>query len=118
MSLSLAITPGGHLRVEDDPESQPAVAETAAGRLRRAFELASAEGLLVLAARELDQELPAALVFWRGFAREFFNRICHLGETAVSQWASLPEPSAEELGRWVADAPPMRGLEYLTAQRL
>ena len=49
-------------------------------RLRHSFGQSSAEGLLALAGRELDAELPADFVYWRGLAREFFSRLCHLGE--------------------------------------
>ncbi len=118
MSLSLAITPGGHLRIEHDPESQVTVSEESAHSLRQAFAAGSAEGLLALAAVTGEQELPASLVFWRGLTREFFNRLCQLGEGGVKQWASLPEPDAALSHRWVAEAPPMRGLEYLTVELL
>jgi hypothetical protein len=118
MSLRLTITPGGHLRVEDGPDGQAPLADTLAAKLRDAFGRSSADGLLTLATKELELELPAEFVYWRGFAREFFNRLCHLGEGAASQWAGLAEPGAEELALLVADAPPMRGLEYLTSEHL
>src|SRR5436190_7036723 len=117
MSLSLALTPAGHLRVEVGPEGQAPLAENVAATLRHSFGHSSAEGLLALASEELDLELPAEFVFWRGFAREFFNQLCHLGEGAISQWATLPEPGAEALARLAAEAPPMRGLEYVTVDR-
>src|SRR5687767_9013690 len=113
MNLSLTITPSGHLHVREASESQPAVPDTAATGLRGAFQESSAAGLLLLATNELDQELPAEFIFWRGFAREFFQQLCHLDESAVDEWASLREPAHEELTQLVAEAPPMRGLEYL-----
>jgi hypothetical protein len=117
--LSLTITPGGHLRVEDtEPDGQQPLAEAAAAALQHAFGQSSAEGLLLLGSKELDQELPADLVFWRGVARDLFGRVCHLGEAAFDRWASLTGPSPEELAQLVAVAPPMRGLEYLTAEGL
>src|SRR5437660_1241198 len=116
--LTLTITPSGHLRLEDAPERQPAVSEATATALKRAFAESSVDGLLALATDELDRDLPVELVFWRGIARELFQRICHLGESAVNQWASVKEPAEAELGQLVAAAPPMRGLEYLTAERI
>src|SRR5207244_1927919 len=83
-----------------------------------AFALSSAEGLLALAGSELDLELPADYVYWRGFSRDFFQRVCHFGDAPVEQWSALTEPSEDELTRLVAEAPPMRGLEYLSAPRL
>ena len=118
MQPCLSITPSGRLRIDEGLAAEPTLNEPAADALRRAFGESSAAGLLLLATNELDQELPADFVFWRGFAREFFRRVCHLGEAPVQQWAALPEPAEDELAGIVADAPPMRGLEYLSVERL
>jgi superfamily II DNA or RNA helicase len=118
MNHSVLVTPGGSLRLVPDPESQPALSEAAAKRLERAFEQSSAEGLLLLAAAEMDRELPPPLVFWRDVARRLFQEVCHLGEDGFSQWRAIPAPPDEELSQWVAEAPPMRGLEYLSAELL
>jgi SNF2-related domain/SNF2 Helicase protein/Helicase conserved C-terminal domain len=115
MSLSVLITPGGHLRVTHDPESLPEVSGEVSEALEKAFGKSSAEGLLLLASRGLGQELPAALVFWRSLARQFFQAVCQLGEEGFQKWESVPEPAQEELALLAAEAPPMRGLEYLTA---
>src|SRR5262245_16806534 len=117
MSLNLAITPGGHLRLEDDADALPVVDPAAAAKLQAAFERSAGEGLLLLASQQLDQELPATLVFWRGVARHCFQAICKLGEAAIDQWRSV-EPSADLLRGLVEEAPPMRGLEYLSVDLL
>jgi non-specific serine/threonine protein kinase len=117
MSLSLTITPGGHLHLVNDPDSLPTVPEAAAAALQRAFEQSSAEGLLRLASAELSPELPPALVFWRGLARQFFQAVCQLGEAGIKQWASVAPPE-ELLDRLATEAPPMRGLEYLNKSLL
>ena len=88
MSLSLAITPSGHLRVEDVPAGQPAVAEAAASALRRAFGQSSGDGLLALASDELDRDLPAEFVFWRGFGRTFFEHLCRLVQAKLLELQS------------------------------
>lgn len=118
MNLSLAITPSGHLRVDEALEGQAPVSEATAAALRVSFAQSSAEGLLLLGTKELDQELPPEFVFWRGISRAFFQRVCHLGEAALDQWGALSEPAEEESAQLVAEAPPMRGLEYLTTERL
>jgi SNF2 family DNA or RNA helicase len=118
MNLSLAITPSGALRIEDAPESQTPVSDGAAAALRDAFGESSPAGLLLLVSHQFDGALPPEFVFWRGLAQRYFQQICHLGEAAIDQWASAPAPPEDELLRIVADAPPMRGLEYLTAERL
>ncbi len=118
MQPCLSITPSGHLRVEEGSAMEPTLDEPAADVLRRAFAESSAAGLLLLATSALDQELPADFVFWRGFARDFFQHVCHLGEAPIEQWAELKEPAEGGLAMLVAEAPPMRGLEYLSAARL
>ncbi|HEY7154892.1 MAG TPA: DEAD/DEAH box helicase [Gemmataceae bacterium] len=115
MSLTLLITPGGQLRIAHDPESVSDVSDEAEQALEKAFGESSAEGLLLLASRELAQELPVALVFWRSLARQFFQAVCQLGEEAFQKWQSVAAPSEAELALLAAEAPPMRGLEYLNA---
>src|ERR1700694_1103435 len=97
MNVGLVITPSGQLRIENAPESLPEVSESAAAALEGAFAKSSARGLVLLASHALDSELPAALVFWRGLARRFFQAVCHEGEGAFEKWASIPPPPDEEL---------------------
>jgi non-specific serine/threonine protein kinase len=118
MTPRLALAPSGHLSVEDEPESPSPLSEATAAALRQAFGQSSADGLLWLASSALEGELPAELVFWRGFAQDLFQRLCHLGEPSLDQWAALTEPEETEANQLVAEAPPMRGLEYLSAERL
>ena len=118
MSMSIVITPGGSLRLAPDPESLPVLSDAAVETLGRAFGQSSAEGLLLLAAQAMDRELPPALVFWREMARRLFQAICRLGEQGFAQWQSIPAPPDKELDEWVAEAPPMRGLEYVTPELL
>jgi superfamily II DNA or RNA helicase len=114
MSLRLVITPIGRLTVEADAESLPDLPAPTSAAIGGAFDRSSAEGLLLLASREMGQDLPASLVFGRELARRFFAAVCHLGEEAFDQWQSIPPPAEEQLAEMVAEAPPMRGLEYLT----
>jgi non-specific serine/threonine protein kinase len=118
MNLNILITPGGRLQIEQAPESLPEVSEAVAVQLDRAFAESSAAGLVLLASHELHESLPAALVFWRGLARRFFQAVCQQGEGGFEKWQSIPPPSEDELARLVAEAPPMRGLEYLNAELL
>jgi non-specific serine/threonine protein kinase len=118
MSTSLTITPGRQLQVADDPDSLPLISDTALTALETAFAQSSAAGLLRLASHELDEELPAVLVFWRGLARRLFQAVCQLGEGAIDRWATVAAPPDEQLSELVAEAPPMRGLEYLNVELL
>ncbi|MBI3462669.1 MAG: DEAD/DEAH box helicase [Planctomycetes bacterium] len=118
MPASLEITPYGHLRVADDPDAQPEIPAEIAAAVEQAFARSSGEGLLRLAGLEQDQELPPAMVFWRGLARELFQAFCQLGEEAFDSWRSVPPPPDERLSQLASDAPPMRGLEFLTTSLL
>lgn len=105
------------MRVEEGALG-PTLDQAPSDALRRAFEESNAAGLLLLATSDLDQDLPADFVFWRGFARDFFQHVCHLGDAPIERWAELKEPADDELTKLVAEAPPMRGLEYLSVERL
>ncbi len=118
MSVSIVITPGGRLRVEKAPENVPPVGAGETASLAAEFEKSSAAGLVLLAAHTFAHNLPAALVFWRGYSRRFFQAVCQQGEGAFENWAGLGPPGDEELAQLVSEAPPMRGLEYLNADRL
>jgi SNF2-related domain/SNF2 Helicase protein/Helicase conserved C-terminal domain len=117
-NIGLAITPGGQLRIEEAADSLPEVSATEAASLERAFSRSSAAGLLHLSSQEMRQDLPPSLAFWRGLVRDFFHAVCQLGEAGFDHWATVAPPSAELLAQLVADAPPMRGLEYLNIELL
>ncbi|HEV7222641.1 MAG TPA: DEAD/DEAH box helicase [Pirellulales bacterium] len=124
MSRSISITPAGRLALSPEAQTAPELSASQARALDEAFAASSAEGLFRLASQALDGPLPAALVFWREWASRFFHALCGLGEEAWSRAAksgfadSLPAPDDDELEERVAHAPPMRGLEYLTAESL
>jgi len=118
MSKTLSIAPTGRLRITEDPDAAPAMAEELASVVEHAFAQSSADGLLFLASNQLDGESPPAIAFWRSWARRLFQELCHLGEGSHAKWASVPPPADAELERLVADAPPMRGLEYLNVDLL
>ncbi|HEY3394923.1 MAG TPA: SNF2-related protein, partial [Lacipirellulaceae bacterium] len=118
MSVSLFVTPVGRLRLDDAPASLPTMGEREVAALRVALDESIAAGLVLLATEPWSGDLPASLVFWRSFAREYFHAICQLGDDAVREWRSAPPPSDDELAQLIAEAPPMRGLEYLTEDLL
>ena len=118
MNVTLAITPGGQLHIERTPEMLSDLSDAAANLLESAFARSSAQGLVLLASHDLPHELPAALVFWREFARRFFQAVCQQGEGSIEKWSSIPAPREDDLAQLVAEAPPMRGLEYLSSALL
>jgi len=84
-----------------------------------AFETAAPVGLLHLATTELQSTLPPALSYLRDFARNYLTRLCQTpGLDTATALDPLPAPTDEELSFLALQAPPMRGLEYLTGQVL
>jgi hypothetical protein len=120
MPIALAISPHGRLFL-DEVEEEPGVAlsDVAADRIRRAFAPSSAGGLLHLATTELQNELPPSLSFARTIARDYLTRLCHTpAPDATSEVPPIAPPSPEAFAKSILEAPPMKGLEYLTPEAL
>jgi SNF2-related domain/SNF2 Helicase protein/Helicase conserved C-terminal domain len=118
MNIAIVIAPNGQLRIEEATDSLPIVSAAIAQSFEQAFRQSSAAGLRSLASEAMQQELPPSLAFWRGFARQLFQAVCQLGEGGFERWAKVSAPPDDQLAQLVADAPPMRGLEYLNVELL
>ena len=118
MPLSLTLSPHGRLFVEELPEaSETGLAAAVSARIQAAFAASAGHGLLHLAAVELTTVLPPALVFWREFAHGYLTRLCHTPDLdGANRDTTLPFPA--EYATRADQAPPMRGLEYLSAEVL
>ena len=128
MSIRICVSPHGRLLCEavtdDASEAAVALSDAAAAAIRLAFEEPSAGGLLLLAGPSVRETLPADFLFWREWARRFFQVVCQLDEERLAEFAKskthdghksmLPPPDDLALAVLIAEAPPMRGLEYLT----
>jgi SNF2-related domain/SNF2 Helicase protein/Helicase conserved C-terminal domain len=115
MSLALSISPHGRLLVLD-VVSEPALPDGPwCERVWRAFLASEAHGLLQLGARELTSPLPPDFAWARDFAARYLAALCHLPEiSGASELPALPAPAAEQFADAALQAPPMRGLEYLS----
>src|SRR5271170_285800 len=115
-SFACLLTPHGALRLEA-VEDDTAVDQSAAKRLEAAFRKGDGHGLLQLGLAEAGTTLPPDLAFWRVFAMRFVAAVCAIGEAAVE--VELPRaPDEGALAALASEAPPMRGGEYLDANRL
>jgi superfamily II DNA or RNA helicase len=90
----LVVSPHGDLRFGDGEDE-----------LAAAFARGVGHGLLHLAFDPARAPLEPDLAFWRSLAERFLARRC----------AGGPPPDADELASIAAEAPPMRGGEYLAA---
>lgn len=113
-TLSPLLTPHGHLLLApaDDAAPLPAELET---RLSGRFALGAGHGLLQLGAAEVATVLPPALAWWRDFAARYVTLLCASPQDGDIAVAAPDTPALEAL---IADAAPMRGAEYLTAEVL
>ncbi len=116
-SLIPVLTPHGALRVEPDHSEFP-LDEAVVARLGAAFARGGGHGLLQLGLTEAGSRLPPELAFWRAFAMRFIAAVSANGEAATVQAPRVSEPAAADLTRLIEEAPPMRGGEYLDAERL
>lgn len=116
MLLELALSPSGHLFIEQVPDGELQLSQSAAERLRGAFSFSSAVGLEVLAGEMLEIPLPSSFSFWREFARKYFAGLCQLQQT--TEPISVFKPSQQDLSVLAEEAPPMKGMEYLNGDVL
>ncbi|MBV9488984.1 MAG: DEAD/DEAH box helicase [Verrucomicrobia bacterium] len=114
----IAISPAGRLYAEPSSELSKAVEERWAARLKASFQSSAAEGLLLLAGEALTVPLPPSAAYWRDFSRLYVQRLCRESGSHDGALSTLAPPSAEELAAFAQAAPPMRGGEYLTPERL
>ncbi len=121
MPFVLSISRHGRPLVEQvaADDSAPVESTSAMERLRDAFAISAASGLLHLATDALRSSLPASLAFAREVAQRYLTQLCHLpGLEGNAALQPLPAPAPEELTALAQQAPPMKGLEYLTADVL
>ena len=122
MPTRLSISPSGRPYLEDVAHADTSAIEPRVEkRVAAAFSESGARGLLHLATAELQTHLPPDLAFARDLGREYLTRVCHAPEAEGSAHpspATLDPPAPAELGALALRAPPMRGLEYLTAEVL
>jgi superfamily II DNA or RNA helicase len=117
MGFSLGITPQGHLHGFDHVD-EPALADPRVeGSLREAFARGPGPGLLSLTSVPAAALTPP-LRWAREWAANYLTRVCHTPDLDASCWPDLAPPDAPVRQAAVSVAPPMRGLEYLTAETM
>ncbi|HEX2493443.1 MAG TPA: DEAD/DEAH box helicase [Steroidobacter sp.] len=120
MTLELYVTSQGRLRVENSPgDCAELLGAVASRKIERAFSAGEGAGLLHLATVEGKAALPLSLAFARCFAHRYFTQLCHLTESEHPSDTMLAAPPEDkELERIALEAPPLKGLEYLSAAAL
>ena len=116
MPLTPRLRPTGHLVAEDHPEAAP-LGPGVEARLQHAFEAGVGPGLLHLGASETTTELPPPWAWLRRLGTTFLAAACRRSELA-DVWSSLDLDLPEDPTRWVDEAPPFPGREYVVPATL
>ncbi len=112
-SLTLSLTPSGHLIPNDGEDNGQILPEAISGRIRTAFAVNSAAGLLHLGTVEIETPLPPLFSFWCNLARIYLTELCLHAAVEEPPTAAVPLPVPEEIARLIDSCPPIRGFEYL-----
>ena len=120
-ALALILTPHGHLLLTFERDA-PVLAEAQHAKLTDAFTRSAGHGLLHLGAAEVGSALPPTFAWWRDFGARYVMALCATAHTATAQSGErdgiIAPPPSQALDEWIANAPPMTGTEYLTADVL
>jgi non-specific serine/threonine protein kinase len=102
MPFSLALSPAGHLTIDDWAEEALCFSKSHEAAAVKACENGSAAVLLWLASLPSGEELPPPALYWREFAGSWLTAFCHR------------TTGDAELAGFLETYPPMRGSEYLS----
>lgn len=116
ISLSLSLSPSGHLYLDATQENSEMISKSLAEILHSFFSISEAVGLLRLGLTHFDEVLPPSFLFWRQFSQIFITEMCkhaHSEDQLV-----LPEIAflAEEINHLMAQAPFIRGIDYFNQE--
>ncbi len=118
MTWEIAVTPAGHLLLEESGSSETALPDPWSKSLADAFSAHQVSGLFALAARSSSSPLSPSVTYWREFACLFLTELCRTPELADKGLKSIEAPPLPELEMMLSSMPPMRGAEYLNVEML
>ncbi len=105
------------MRVEESAEDD-ATSAAAVARILEAFRIGASAGLLHLATVELRTVLPPSIAFARDVAQHYLTRLSQTPGLDTARQVQPVKPVISDLALMVEQAPPMKGLEYLTTDVL
>lgn len=113
-ALAPQLTPRGQLLAAPQDDAPP-LAQGIGQALAASFALGSGHGLLQLGTAQVGRSLPPAWAWWRDLAARYASALCATPEGAD---IAVLTPTPEHFNALIADAPPMTGAEYLSAEVL
>lgn len=123
MTHRIAISPQGSLGLVATASEvgSPVQSIDVPSEIVDAFNVSLVGGLVTLASSRWQSAVmgwPAEFAFWRDYARNYFAALCRQYSSTSKQWSSIGPPDTTTLEEWLQFAPPMPGLEYLSAGHL
>ena len=115
-ALAPILTPHGHLLLASERDA-PLLAEALHARLVDSFTRSTGHGLLHLGAAEVGSALPPTFAWWRDFSARYVTELCARTEAGESGCV-IAAPAVQDIDELITNAPPMTGVEYLTADVL
>ena len=113
--LAISLSPAGTLHVQSGT-NEDVLDSDAAWRIQKAFN--QNQGLFQLGSREAQTPLPPAFAYWRDFSRHFMQVVSALPQLPAKGHALTLPLADEDAAHWLAGAPPMAGLDFLTSDVL
>jgi SNF2 family DNA or RNA helicase len=121
MSYELFFTPSACLRIQRSPDEDANASyrnDIWFEHVADAFASSQAEGLFTLAATKPTSPLSPSFAFWRDFANLYLTELCRTPESGGAQLDPIDPPASSERDTLFLSAPPMRGGEYLSPDKL
>lgn len=112
-SLSLALSPEGRVHIDLHPNDSALLDPLKADKIQSIFANDHITGLLHLGLQNIDPPLPPSITFWQRFSRLFINKLLATTTEGENHSLKVSYPSIQELEDFLADAPFMKGAEYL-----
>jgi non-specific serine/threonine protein kinase len=115
-TLSLALSPSGHLYLYEDREAEELVSLQFAAKIHSFFSTSYEVGLLRLGLTQFENALPPSFAFWQRFSQLFITDVCKYTDSV--ELTSIPQIGFpwEEVNNLMDQAPFIRGMEYLNRE--
>jgi superfamily II DNA or RNA helicase len=116
ITLSLSLSPIGHLFLYSDSETSETLQKSIAEKITSFFSVNESVGLLRLGLTDFTTSLPTSFAFWQQFSKIFITEICKSADLTLQ--STIPDITfpADDINDLIAKAPFIRGIEYLNQE--
>lgn len=114
----LSLSPDGHVYFDLERTSSEWNVPAERALIQELFKRDPASAILHLGLRDFKASFPSSFLFWQTFSRAFIIRVCRLQRTENQLAISVDFPKHQEIEEILAQAPFMKGIEYLSEEVL